>query len=205
LFLRKAFLFLRKAGGRAMARPRKRPEDQRRHVVNIRLTDAELAQLKQQAQAAGLPYGRFAREAVLGRRPRARPAKALLFESFVFALQKVATNFNQLAEATGDSAYTPWARYTGGQLVELLVGRDDLLDLMERQLDPLGGAGHMVNGLARAANSGEVLSDEDRDAAFELVRAALEPLDKAARHGVDKKDQAPNPVSGTPPQDPPER
>lgn len=188
-----------------MARPRKRPEDQRRHVVNIRLTDAELAQLKQQAQAAGLPYGRFAREAVLGRRPRARPAKALLFESFVFALQKVATNFNQLAEATGDAAYTPWARYTGGQLVELIVGRDDLLDLMEQQLDPLNGAGHVVNGLARAANSGEAVSDEDRDAAFDLVRAALEPLDKAARRRLEEgPDQSPNTVPGPVP-DPPER
>ena len=163
-----------------MARPRKQPEQRRRHVVNIRLTDAELAQLKDQAAAAGLPYGRYAREAVLGKKPRARPAKTIIFQKLIYELQSVATNFQQLADATGDDVYINWARYVGGQLVEQLIGRDDLADLVEQQIEPLNTVGHLVNGLAHQANSGKDVSDEMRDEAFAAVRAALEPLHEAS-------------------------
>ena len=163
-----------------MARPRKSPAEQRRHVVNIRLTDAELAQLKTHAAAAGMPFGRYARETVLGKRPRARPAQLIIFQKLLYELQSAATNFQQLADATGEEVYARWARYTGGQLVEQLLGRNDLAELIEAQIEPLNMAGYTVNRLAHMANSGHDVPSELQGEAFEAMRAALEPLHEAS-------------------------
>ncbi len=163
-----------------MARPRKSPAAQRRHVVNIRLTDGELELLKQLAQDAGLPYGRYARETVLGRRPKSKPAKTLTFQKLLYELQSIATNFQQLADVTEDEAYTRWARYAGGQLVEQLLGRDDLTDLIDRQLAEINVAGQFVNAVARQANSGEDILPTLQQEAFDMVRQVLEPLHEAS-------------------------
>ncbi len=179
-----------------MARPRKSPAEQRRHVVNIRLTDAELAQLKEHAAAAGMPFGRYARETVLGKRPRARPAQLIIFQKLLYELQSAATNFQQLADVTGEEVYARWARYTGGQLVEQLLGRNDLAELIEAQIEPLNMAGHTVNRLAHMANSGHDVPGELRDEAFEAMRAALEPL-----HEASVAPTTANKDAGTPPKE----
>lgn len=193
-----------------MARPRKSPQEQRRHVVNIRLTDAELAQLKTHAAAAGMPFGRYARDTVLGKRPRARPAQLIIFQKLLYELQSAATNFQQLADVTGEEVYARWARYTGGQLVEQLLGRNDLAELIEAQIEPLNMAGHTVNRLAHMANSGHDVPSELRDEAFEAMRAALEPLHEASvAPTAANKDAGKPPKEGTqspgPSHEPPSR
>jgi hypothetical protein len=159
-----------------MPRPRKKASERRRHVVNLRMTDAEFDQLKQLARDAGVPYGRYIREAVLGRRPKARPAQQLIFQKLLYELQSIATKFGQLAGATGDALYTPWAKYVGGQLVEHLMGRDDLSDVIDGQLDALNTAGHQVNILARKANAEIGFKAAERSAAIRAVKNALDPI-----------------------------
>lgn len=162
-----------------MGRPRKAQKDKRRHVINVRLNDGELAELKKLAADAGMPYRRYARETVLGRKPKARPVRTLVFQKLLYELQHIATNFQQLAEVTGADTFTDWARYVGGQLVEHLIGRDDLADLVERQLDEINGAGQLVNTLARKANSGKDIDRDDRQEAFHAVKLALKPIVEA--------------------------
>lgn len=190
-----------------MARPRKSAAEQRRHVVNIRLTDAELAQLKTHAAAAGMPFGRYARETVLGKRPRARPAQLIIFQKLLYELQSAATNFQQLADVTGEEVYARWARFTGGQLVEQLLGRNDLAELIEAQIEPLNTAGHTVNRLAHMANSGHDVPGKLRDEAFEAMRTALEPLHEASvAPTAANKDEGKPPKEGPgPSHEPPSR
>ncbi len=171
-----------------MPRPRKKPSDRRRHVINLRLTDAELAELKRMARDAGVPYGRYVRETVLGRRPKARPAQVLIFQKLLYELQSIATNFKQLAEATGDALYTPWARFVGGQLVEQLLGRDDLSDMIDGRLDAINVAGQQVNALARKANSEIAFKASERSGAFRILKTALEPIRLALQSGNRKLD-----------------
>ena len=71
------------------------------------------------------------------------------------------------------------ARYVGGQIVERLLGRNDLNSLLEEQLEPLNGAGHAINGLARRANAGADLDPEDRKLAIQGLKLALAPLEEA--------------------------
>lgn len=159
-----------------MARPKKAPQDKRTKVVNIRFTEFELEQLNGLAQDAGMPTRRYIRETLLGRRPRAKPANTLLFQKLLYELQSIATNFQQLADALDDDSYLEWARYTGGTLVEMLIGRDDLSPLIEEQMDEINAAGHAVNALARRANSGAEISRDDRLDTLRAARLALEPL-----------------------------
>lgn len=124
-----------------MARPLKKPSERRRHVVNLRMTDAEFDEFKRLARDAGVTAGRYIRETVLGRRPKARPQQLLVFQELVRQLQYIATNFRQLATATGDDRYAPWARYMGADFVGHILDKDDLSDVVEPQLDALNTAG----------------------------------------------------------------
>jgi hypothetical protein len=162
-----------------MPRKRSRPEDLRRHVIHIRLNDGELVRLKKLAHAAGLPYERYAREIVLGHKPRTKPLRTVIFQKLVYELQSIATNFQQLADATDDDYYATWARYTGGDLVAQLIGRHDLADIIEQQLQPINLAGQVVNSLARKGNVGFDIERDARRRAFMVVRDALEPLQRA--------------------------
>ena len=174
-----------------MARPRKAPDQQRRHVVNIRLTDAELLQLKEAAAAAGMPYGRYARDTVLGNRPRSKPAITRLFKDLLYELSSISTNFSQLADATGDDRYQEWARYVGGRLPEHLMGRKDLAPLIEEQLDQINAAGQMVNALARRANSGKEIEREERLEVIRAVRLVLEPIHEAIEEAIETPPDGP--------------
>lgn len=159
-----------------MARPRKAAAEKRRHVVNLRMTDAEFEEFKQLARDAGVTAGRYIRETVLGRRPKAKPAQLLIFQKVTYELQSIATNFKQLADATGDGLYMDWARYLGAQLIGALMGRDDLSDVIDAQMGDLNVAGQQVNALARKANSEIAFKAAERIAALRAVKHALEPV-----------------------------
>jgi len=166
-----------------MARPRKAPEDQRNRVLSVRLTAAEYARVEAMARDAGMLAGPYARATILGKRPRSKPVTNLVFEKLIYELQSIATNFRQLADTTGDERYIKWARYIGGQMVEKLIGRTDLSEIMEAQLEPLNGAGHAINGIARKANSGSNIEAEDRTFAIQSLKLALKPLEDALSGG----------------------
>jgi hypothetical protein len=163
-----------------MARPRKAPEEQRTRVLSVRLTAAEYDQVVAMARDAGMLPGPYARTTILDKRPRSKPMANLAFQRLVYELQSVSTNFKQLADATGDERYLKWARHVGGHLVEILIGRDDLADLMDQQTGPLNEAGQLVNALAYAANAGKAVSAENARHAIREIRAALRPLEEAA-------------------------
>lgn len=162
-----------------MARPRKAAGERRSHILNIRLTAEELGVVRVAARRAGLTCGRYAREAVLGRKPRARPAQGTVLQKLLYELHSIATNFRQLADATGEGSYLEWARFVGGQMVEHLVGRDDLAAVVTQHLDAINAAGRAVNSLARAANRGRTVEAAERRSVYRLVREALEPLHRA--------------------------
>lgn len=164
-----------------MARPRKAPEDQRTRVLSVRLTDAEYARVVAMARDAGMLPGPYARTTILDKRPRSKPIANLVFQKLLYELQSIATNFKQLADATGDAQYLKWARHVAGHLVEILIGRDDLTDLMEQQIAPLNNAGQLVNALAHAANAGKGLDSGNCRHAVQEVKQAIRPLEEAAR------------------------
>lgn len=78
-----------------MARPRIAENDRRQHVAKVRLSDAELAQVRVAAARAGMPISTFLRRAALGMSVRARPSgdQAALIRQ----LAAVGNNLNQLA------------------------------------------------------------------------------------------------------------
>lgn len=164
-----------------MARPRKAPEDQRTRVLSVRLTADEYERVVAMAKNAGLLAGPYARATILDRRPRSKPAANLVFQKLLYELQSLATNFKQLADATGDERFLKRARHVAGHLVEVLIGRDDLSELMEQQLPPVNEAGHLINRLAHRANVDKPPDPETLRFALQSLKTALEPLEKAAQ------------------------
>jgi len=157
-------------------RPRLPEEQKRRRRVYARLTDAEFQRLKGMADAAGMPVSEYVRETVLNGRPRPRPRRAQTMEQAMAELQRIATNFQQLADATGDTAFGEWAEWVGSEVAEALLPREDLVDLIAAQMETLNAAGQVVNALARRANTGEQVGGADVDEACEGVENALQPL-----------------------------
>ena len=162
-----------------MARPRKKPQDQRSRVLSVRLTAAEYDRVTAMARDAGMLAGPYARITLLDKRPRSKPVTSLVFQKLLYELQSVATNLSQLADATGDDRYLHAARHVAGHLVEQLIGRDDLVDEQEVILDPLNAIGHSINGLAHKANAGGEVTADDRAFALRQLKLVLEPLGKA--------------------------
>jgi len=163
-----------------MARPRKAPEDQRTRVLSVRLTAEEYARVAAMARDAGMLAGPYARATILERRPRSKPAANLVFQKLLYELQSIATNFKQLADATGDERHLKWARHVGGHLVEILIGRDDLTELIEEQFESVNAAGHLINRLAHGANAGKKVDGEKWRHATSALKEALAPLERAA-------------------------
>jgi len=85
---------------------------QRRHTVQVVLSDDELAEVKHKAQACGLSYSSYGRAAMLGTPgPRARrspPVNAEALGRATAALNKVGSNLNQVAHRlnAGDPTLT---------------------------------------------------------------------------------------------------
>lgn len=160
-----------------MARPRKLTGAVRSKIVFVRLTPAEFLKLKQLAAAAGVPYGRYARACLVAhRRPRPIPHRTTVWRQFVRELTAIATNFRQLADATGDDTFAAWARYVGGEMLERTLDREDLTALVAERLDAINNAGHLVNAVARRANAGQALDPHHTADALTLLEDALKPL-----------------------------
>lgn len=164
-----------------MARPRKNPADVRKNIFTIRLNDREFDLVKRAALDAGLPYGEYARETLLGRKPKAVPMRDKIFNALFYELQSIATNFTQLEAATKDENFGKWALYVGEDLAGKVLDRDELVPLIEDNLERINAAGQMVNSLARKANSGSELKRDDIDETLNTLQKVLEPLHEAAR------------------------
>lgn len=162
-----------------MARPRKAPEDQRTRVLSVRLTAAEYARVTAMAKDAGMLAGVYARQTILDKRPRSKPANTLLFQKLLYELQSISTNFKQLHDATGHGQFLKLAKYMGGHLPEQLIGRDDLADLVAECLPAINAAGHGVNKLAYKANAEIAFSADESNEVIAQLKAAIDPLAKA--------------------------
>lgn len=162
-----------------MARPKKKPEALRRHNLKLRFTDGEYSDLKSMALAAGVTATHYARETILGRRPKARALNQRLLDEFLNELRTIATNLSQLETVTSDASFNDWADYMGGRLVELVVDRDELMPLIEGQLNALNAAGQLVNQLAHTANAGKPLDEAQINDALEALREVTTPIHEA--------------------------
>ena len=113
-----------------MARPAKQTEEKRTEQLKIRLTIAEIEQLRAAAKAAGLSVSDYARAQMLGSqlpiRVTTRRDPALVSE-----LNRIGINVNQLARAHHrDSAFVRYWREVGDEL------RYALRDLLEKPHGP---------------------------------------------------------------------
>jgi hypothetical protein len=136
--------------------------------------------LKAQAAEAGMPFTSFAREVLFGRKPKAKPARDRILHDLLYELTSIATNFSQLEAALEDETFGQWARYVGGEMIERLMDRDDLVPLIEETMERLNAAGQVVNALARSANSGKEIKDAEVKETIGILQEVLEPLHKAA-------------------------
>lgn len=69
--------------------------DRRRHTLKITVTDGELDQVRQRAEAAGLTVSAYVRQAMLGSAPRAK--RAATNAAAIRELTAIGNNLNQLA------------------------------------------------------------------------------------------------------------
>lgn len=103
-----------------MARPVKTPEEKRSDVARFRLTAAERAFLRSQADAAGLSESDFLRRRALGLPVRAAAARS--DPALVSELNRIGVNVNQLARATHRGAdFTRYWREVGTELEGILA------------------------------------------------------------------------------------
>jgi Bacterial mobilisation protein (MobC) len=79
----------------AMARPVKSESDRRTHLVQARLSPAELAGVMARVSASGVSLSTFARLALTGA-PVSAPASARTDAKAVFQLERIGANLNQL-------------------------------------------------------------------------------------------------------------
>lgn len=161
----------------------KAPEDRRDVVARIRLTRAEQRAIQQRAVEAGVTFADYVRETAMGRKPRAKPAKAKAIEDVFYELGRIANNLAQLEAATGDETYRPWAVYVGKEMVERLTDRADLAPVLMHHVEAVNGIGHLINSLARRANSGKDIDDAERDEALTILKDVLAPIHKAVAKG----------------------
>jgi hypothetical protein len=103
-----------------MARPEKTPEEKRSETARFRLTVAERAFLRGQAETAGLTEAEFLRRRALGLPVRAASARS--DPVLVSELNRIGVNVNQLARATHRGAeFTRYWREIGARLEAVLA------------------------------------------------------------------------------------
>lgn len=113
---------------------------QRRHTVQIVLSDAELAQVKHNAQACGLSSSSYGRASMLGTPgPRARrspPVNAEALARATAALNKVGSNLNQIAHVlnAGGSGLTTQECFAA--LAEVRAALSRILEIVGRKDRP---------------------------------------------------------------------
>jgi len=88
-----------------------------------------------------------------------------------------------LSPASGDETYRPWAVYVGKEMVERLTDRADLAPVLMHHVEAVNGIGHLINSLARRANSGKDIDDAERDEALTILKDVLAPIHKAVGKG----------------------
>ena len=103
-----------------MARPEKSPEEKRSEVARFRLTIAERAFLRSQAEAAGLSEAEYLRKRALGLPVRAASERS--DPALVSELNRIGVNVNQLARATHRGTdFTRYWREIGTRLEGILA------------------------------------------------------------------------------------
>lgn len=104
-----------------MARPIKAPDEKRSETARVRLTIAERAHLRAQADIAGLTESDFLRRRALGLPVRSSSVRS--DPALVTELNRIGVNVNQLARATHRGAdFTRYWREIGAQ-IETMLGR----------------------------------------------------------------------------------
>lgn len=167
-------------GRRRRRAPWPRPKKMlHRHDLRLRLTDEEFAELRRRAEVSSRAQDTYARERVLGRRPRARPIRNFLQHKLIYELQSILTNFRQLADATDDERYDLWADHVKELLVGHVAMRSELALAMDGQIVHINLAGQVLNALARRANSGIEIDPAHRKDTLKGMRRALAPLSEA--------------------------
>jgi hypothetical protein len=113
---------------------------QRRHTVQIVLSDDELAEVKHKAQACGLSWSSYGRASMLGTPgPRARRSPTVNAEALgraAAALNKVGSNLNQIAHVLNAGRSTVTAQECFAALAEVRAALARILEILGRREHP---------------------------------------------------------------------
>ena len=105
-----------------MARPRLGEEERRTRTVGVRVTEAEVEELRERAQAARLSMGAYLRRRGLGQRVRI-VADRRLGAAELRELNRIGVNLNQMARAMNSGAAAPaGTREAVERVSELMAG-----------------------------------------------------------------------------------
>jgi len=110
---------------------------QRRHTVQIVLSDDELAEVRHKAQACGLSYSSYGRASMLGTPgPRARRSPTVNAEALghaTAALNKVGSNMNQIAHVLNAGRSTVTTQECFAALAEVRAALARILEILGRK------------------------------------------------------------------------
>jgi hypothetical protein len=110
---------------------------QRRHTVQIVLSDDELAEVKHKAQACGLSWSSYGRASMLGTPgPRARRSPTVEAEALgraTAALNKVGSNLNQVAHVLNAGGNTVTTQECFAALAEVRAALARILEILGRK------------------------------------------------------------------------
>ena len=113
---------------------------QRTHSLQIALTDAELADAQEKAQASGLSLSSYGRASVLGtpgpRAKRSPPVNAEALGRATAALNKVGGNLNQLTHAVNAGGSSLTAQECFATLAEVRAAAAAIREIVGRKDRP---------------------------------------------------------------------
>ena len=106
-----------------MARPRLGAEERRTRTIGVRVTAADAAELREQAQRARLSIGAYARQRALGRQVRLAEERRL-GAAELRELNRIGVNLNQIARVLNSGAVSSPAgiREAVERVEELVAG-----------------------------------------------------------------------------------
>jgi len=120
--------------------PKKSEKRQRQKQVKIRLLDEEFNRAAAKAEASGLSFAAYTREALLGDAgPRAKtrlPVDAQLVRLALAQLAKYGNNMNQIAHQLNAHGETALAAEFGHALTEWTEIRDAMLNMLRKSTQP---------------------------------------------------------------------
>lgn len=113
---------------------------QRRHTVQIVLSDDELAEVKHKAQACGLSWSSYGRASMLGTPgPRARRSPTVEADALgraTAALNKVGSNLNQIAHVLNAGRSTVTTQECFAAMAEVRAALARILEILGRKDRP---------------------------------------------------------------------